>query len=916
MKRTDVARRICGGMLLLLGGVVMLGWLVEEPGLVRLRPSYPAMVLNSAVGFVLAGLGLLFGFEGSPRARPVRTVTGVLLAAITLTTLLEHAAGWDLGVDWIAAHRWLRAGASTTGRMSIASSLAFLAAGSFLIVSAHAHGRAAGIALRMLSIVVGVIGALAVAGYAVDAPLLFPGYYFSGIAAHTAAGLILLSVGLRLSLEKMPWARERIFASEDDRISAVAVAVLALVASIAGVASFSLLQGRAQAVIAESLQSSLVQRSEQIQDLLGMRSSSARIAASRPAIINNLRAVQAGKDNGANIANMQAVVASFLKEGFSAFAYQGLDGKAIASGGRFIEAPDVAIPLEMPGRPELLWEDGFVLRHHLPMGDAQGQVGTLVAEQPLPVLTRLSRHLEGLGRTGDMGLCARKGATQLVCFPQRLNARVFVTPLANTAGEELPMTRALKGERGLIVTRDYRDQTVLAAFAPIGNVGLGMVVKIDTAEVFMPIREQLQVVAIVLVALIAAGTLLLRSQVRPLTTALRESRDELRNAMTSEIEAQRAALHRAQVLAGLAHVITGAHGQVEGSSQTLPALIGRPAAQLPKSTREWLELIEPADREDFRATAIRAGELGVRQDIEYRLRRGDGRVIDLRQVIEPIPGPDGNPSGRWFSTLQDVTEHKRAEAAMRHLNADLERRVADRTAELKAANQELESFSYTVSHDLRAPLRAIEGFSRILEQEHAEMLPEASRHLLARVHHNVALMSRLIEDLLQFSRLGRQDLNRSAVLLTTVVEECLAELRDAIAERKVHLRVGELPIVHADAQLMGRVFENLLSNAVKYSRNAAAPFVEVGSITHDGETAIYVRDNGVGFDMRYAHKLFNVFQRLHSASEFEGTGVGLAIVQRIVQRHGGRVWAEARPGEGATFYFTLGAASTIGRSAL
>ena len=914
MTRTGFALRLCGGTLVLLGGAVMLGWLLHEGAVVRLHPSYPAMVLNSAASIVVAGLGLWLGFDGTGRSRAFLTAAGYAICAVAFATLVQHALDLELVIDWARAHRWLGAGGSS-GRMSVASASAFLCAGVFFLVAAHGRGRWAHLVLRVLWVTVAAIGVLALAGYAVDAPLLFPGYWFAGIAAHTAAGLVLLAIGLRLGLQSLPWATYRLFPSDHDRITAVAVGVLALVASIAGLASFSLLQGRAQAVIAESLQASLASRGEQVQDLVTLRESGARIAASRPAVLANLRAIHAGKDDGANLANIKAVVASFLKEGFSAIAYHDIDGKAVATGGEFAR-PEIAIPLTAGERPELLWDNGFVLRHRLAMADAAGPAGSVVVEQPLPVLTRLSRSVDALGSTGDMGLCARHGTDKLVCFPQRLNPRVFHTPLVNGAGEELPMTRALRGERGLVITRDYREQNVLAAYAPIGKLGLGMVVKIDTAEIFLPIREQLQIVAAILIALIAAGTLLVRSQVRPLTRELRESREELRQAMTGELQAQRAALHRAQVLAGLAHVITGPDGTIESTSETLPGLIGLPEARLPQSTREWLELIDSADREEFRATAIRAARHGLRQDLEYRLRRGDARVIDLRQVIEPIPGPGGEPTGRWFSTLQDVTEQKRAEQAMRHLNADLEQRVADRTAELKAANQELESFSYTVSHDLRAPLRAIEGFSRILEQEHAETLPEASRHLLGRVHHNVEVMSRLIEDLLQFSRLGRQDLNRATIPLRAVVDECLAELGDVIARSKAVVRVGDLPPAYADSQLMARVFENLIGNALKYSRNANPPVIEVGSVEVDGELCYFVRDNGVGFDMRYAHKLFNVFQRLHSASEFEGTGVGLAIVQRIVQRHGGRAWGEAKPGEGATFYFTLGGGSAVGRSAL
>jgi signal transduction histidine kinase len=229
---------------------------------------------------------------------------------------------------------------------------------------------------------------------------------------------------------------------------------------------------------------------------------------------------------------------------------------------------------------------------------------------------------------------------------------------------------------------------------------------------------------------------------------------------------------------------------------------------------------------------------------------------------------------------------------------ELERRVAERTAELRALNKELESFTYSVSHDLRAPLRAIDGFGRIIEEEYGPRLDDEARRLLAVVRSSSKQMGQLIDDLLDFSRLGRQDLGKQSV-------DMAALAREAARALGIQPALGELPAAHADPALLRQVWLNLLGNAAKYSGKRAEPRIEVGGREEGAGSLYWVRDNGVGFDMRYAGKLFGVFQRLHGADEFPGTGVGLAIVQRVVSRHGGRVWAEGRVGEGACFYFTL-----------
>jgi signal transduction histidine kinase/ActR/RegA family two-component response regulator len=241
-----------------------------------------------------------------------------------------------------------------------------------------------------------------------------------------------------------------------------------------------------------------------------------------------------------------------------------------------------------------------------------------------------------------------------------------------------------------------------------------------------------------------------------------------------------------------------------------------------------------------------------------------------------------------------------------NFHEDLEEQVAQRTRELEAANRELESFSYSVSHDLRGPLRAIDGFSAIVLRDHAAALPAEGQRYLGLVREGAQQMAQLIDDLLSFARTTRQPIEKRTVAVKELVNECLKDYRAEIAERKAEVEVRDLPDCRADPALLKQVLVNLLGNAVKYTRKQPRAKIEVGCRPDNGEEAIYVKDNGVGFDMKHADKLFGVFQRLHHKEEFEGTGVGLAIVQRVVHRHGGRVWAEAEPGKGATFYFTLG----------
>ena len=427
----------------------------------------------------------------------------------------------------------------------------------------------------------------------------------------------------------------------------------------------------------------------------------------------------------------------------------------------------------------------------------------------------------------------------------------------------------------------------------VGEIRGGISVALPWAEYRQALRSEQVVHIFGFGAIWAIGILGLRLGRNRIQSNLAERRQALEVLRAGE-DRHRTILQTA--IDGL--WLTDMQGRLLEVNEAYCRMSGYSAQELLAMRISDLEVAETADDTAAHMQKVMAqGE----DRFESRHRRKDGNILDIEVSVQyrPIDG------GRFVAFIQDITERKRQDDALRHLNEALEQRIEERTHDLQLANAELEAFSYSVSHDLRAPLRAVEGFSSLLESEYAERLDERGKDYFRRLRGGASRMARLIDDLLDLSRISRQEMHRGPINLSALAREAAEELQAQEPERRVEWVIAPDLSAQGDSGLMRIVLQNLIGNAWKYSSKREFARIEFGAGRWNGSPAFFVRDNGEGFDMAGVDKLFGAFQRLHSVEEFPGSGIGLATVARVIRRHGGAVGAEGKVHEGATFYFTL-----------
>jgi|GEM_PF-1284844 len=555
--------------------------------------------------------------------------------------------------------------------------------------------------------------------------------------------------------------------------------------------------------------------------------------------------------------------------------------------------------------------------------DTNRPLGVLVlAIDPARYLYPFIQRWPVASRTAETLLVRKEGNEAVFLNELRFQRNTALNLRAPLDRVALPAVQAALGRVGGMEGIDYRDEPVLAALRSIPDSPWALVARVDLAEVDAPLQAQrwqigLLVGALLLGALAGIGLIWRQQRVRfywervaagdqdrRMATVVRDSYDAI---TIQDFSGRITAWNRgAELLYG--------YSQAEALLMNIGHLT--PPAKL-------------AEQEEF-TRRLAAGETIV--TFETQRVSKDGRVHDVWLTVTKLLDETGQPIG-IASTERDITQRNRMTEELRSLNADLEQRVRDRTAKLEALNQELDAFCYSTSHDLRAPLRHVQGYVDMLARETGSQFSDKGRHYMQTIADASREMGVLIDDLLAFSRMGRAEMRQTRVNLGDLLHDTQRDLEPVTRGRNIVWKILPVPEVQADPAMLKLVLANLLGNAVKFTRPRDPAVIEIGIVEaegsgqrsavsgqrseagegeeqktagiDDGRVIFFVRDNGVGFDPQYGHKLFGIFQRLHRKNEFEGTGIGLANVRRIIARHGGRTWAEGAVDKGATFYFTL-----------
>ncbi len=677
------------------------------------------------------------------------------------------------------------------------------------------------------------------------------------------------------------------------RIVLIAGIILVIVTLLAGVTVFMVMQRNAEALLRKSLQSALQNRVQLTETEIRARFDSTVLISTRPLLIDQLQLVDARADDTAARNKLDMAARAFLQGGLTALALYGEDGQELTRAGIFAQQPELVVPLNLPGHVQLLWDGQLLLRSVVEIKKEGRVIGNVMTESSLPVTMGALKHANRLGETGEQALCASFGL-KMQCFPTVLNPKIFTPSKMSPKGVPLPMTHALEGKTGFITTRDYRDQEVVAAYAPVGDLGLGMVRKMDRAELFAPVWTQLRFLIPLLLGVLVIALLLLRWLLTPLVVRLVRSEAQAVQRTTElakEITERSQAETRSKALfdnSPDAFILLDSDGNIIEWNDNAVAIWGYGKSEvLGKSFSIVLPPQELGLNAGYRQCYQKSeNSLGVIRELVGQRKDGCHFPLELRTAEMVI-----DKGSLFLVSARDITERTHVDKMKRE-------------------------FISTVSHELRTPLTSIRGALGLVAGGATGVIPDKARELVSIASNNCDRLVRLINDMLDMEKIesGKMSFDLQPVDLLTLVEEAVDANQAYAAQHQVKIAVeGEVlsTVVIGDRDRLIQVLTNLLSNAAKFT--APGGTVHLSLAHKPGKVVLRVRDEGPGIPEDFKSRIFQKFSQADASDTRSkgGTGLGLSITKAIVEHHGGQIGFESVAGQGTTFWVNLPARPAV-----
>lgn len=884
-----VTESFIGIVLTGLGATVMVGWIAAFTPIVQLHENFVAMVFSTALCFTFVGCAFLI--PKNAVNTPLHYLLGVLVLIIGFLSFLENIFDQNLGVDFSGFHRWLTDGNPRPGRMAPNTALCFVFLGLLIILMQSVRRRAAAVVVQFSTFTVLFLGLAGLVGYALDLSILY-GFRSTRMAVHTAAGMVVASLGFWYAWIQEDWYQGRRLFSDADKIVFVGTALLIVAALTIGIAGLAAQQTTYQKNIADKLTLAVKNQATVFDLEINQAIVRAQLNAGRVTIVRLSQTLAASPNNEDAQRELRAIAQVVLGTGLTALAIHDVNGRELLELERFTSSPDIAVDLGLKIPATLLWDEGFKLRLQMPIEDHGRVVGTLVSEEQLSAIINQLVPRDILGETGETRLCTASDL-RLRCFPDRTHSKPYAVDAINFLGQETPMYMAIKGESGVYKGRDFVGDEVVAAYQPLSSTGFGLVIKKNTDELFAPLREQSKRNMSILLLLAIAAAYVLHTQIKPLA----------RKLANSEAEANAKEKHIRTIMdnVGEGIITINEAGVITSFNKAASTIFGYPAEEMLGENIRVLMEEEMRDRHDAGMQRYLSGAPPVvvgLKGVELPGLHKDGSKLSLELTINEI---DLQGNCVFVGILRDIGERKRNE---------LKLRLAMQHAE--TANKAKTEFVANMSHEIRTPLNAVLGMAQLLEK--TPLQSEQKKYLDMIIQSGKSLLG-ILNDILDFSKIeaGKMDLAPVQFRLSDVLHSLSSIMSVSAGKKNLELIIDTAldipPMLVGDAHRLHQVLVNLISNAIKFTE-AGEVSVKIDISKHQDQNVYLrftVRDTGIGMTSVQLERLFTSFTQADSSitRRFGGTGLGLTISERLTHLMGGTIEVNSVLGRGSNFLVTI-----------